>query len=208
MVRVAFLTVVLLAGRQVETRNTYDANGNLLTVAPVDLRTDPSNCGRVGTVCASVSNGTGACVDGKCTITCNAGYTSCSGACRNLASDPLACGACGNVCPGIPGGGATCSSGQCGTSCSNGLVSCSGSCVAVQSNAGHCGTCGYVCPAVSNGTGMCRGGTCGIQCNEGYANCGGTCLSLVADNNNARTVMERRNGIRSTCTPMGSSSPP
>lgn len=76
-----------------------------------DLTSDVTSCGACGNQCAydsDVSNGAEACVYGKCTTKCEAGWGECNGnladGCEtNTAADPKNCGGCGKVCDGIAG---------------------------------------------------------------------------------------------------------
>jgi len=70
-----------------------------------DLSADSNNCGACGHPCAGGQR----CVAGECTLTCQAGYSQCSGACRDTVTDRLNCGECGNRCDS----GFVCSSGSC-----------------------------------------------------------------------------------------------
>jgi hypothetical protein len=60
----------------------------------IDLLSDDSNCGECGNVCESGH----ICVEGVCVLSCQEGYTSCSGVCRNLMTDDQNCGECGHDC--------------------------------------------------------------------------------------------------------------
>jgi hypothetical protein len=93
--------------------------------ACVSLATSASNCGGCGnacsagkicsagactTSCATNSDCPGtSCVAGACSTTCAAGYTSCSGACVNLATSSNNCGGCANACQA----GLSCHAGSC-----------------------------------------------------------------------------------------------
>ncbi|MBR4986220.1 MAG: hypothetical protein IKY83_10845 [Proteobacteria bacterium] len=63
-----------------------------------ELANDVSNCGACGNACASEHASEVACVFGKCSPTCEKGYTTCEGSCIDTSSDGQNCGACGNAC--------------------------------------------------------------------------------------------------------------
>ncbi len=102
-----------------------------------DLQTDPNNCGACGNDCkglippiggyaGSPPTGSPACVLGRCTYECSAGYGNCDGHIDNgcevdLMVDPRNCGACGNQCD--LANGQPCAGGKCLTKpCDAGVV--------------------------------------------------------------------------------------
>lgn len=96
----------------------------------------PLNCGVAGYTCpASFANGgSGVCVGGKCTTTCNSGYQfdTTLNFCRSVSNDAQNCGRIGFVCS-IVNGIASCSNGVCGTaSCNSGYKLVSGTCQAIN----------------------------------------------------------------------------
>jgi hypothetical protein len=52
------------------------------------------NCGSCGVQCGPEQ----VCAHSGCAAACEAGLTSCSGSCLDLANDRLNCGACGHIC--------------------------------------------------------------------------------------------------------------
>ncbi|GAA6038883.1 hypothetical protein JCM8097_000551 [Rhodosporidiobolus ruineniae] len=82
-----------------------------------DVRSDVSNCGAVGKVCALTGASSQACSSGTCVATaCSSGYTLKSGVCStlNLLSDVNNCGAVGNACQFSPSGASgACQNGKC-----------------------------------------------------------------------------------------------
>lgn len=161
------------------------------------FNSDPNNCGSCNNVCPpNPANGTYACVNGVCTLTCNAGLVNCNGACRNLQTDINNCGSCGIVCTNNNGTTA-CANGQCIPNCNTGYASCDGNpnngCeVNKQTNVNNCGNCGVVCPARANATTTCVNGVCSFTCNTGFANCNGIAsdgceVNLLFNNSNCNT---------------------
>jgi hypothetical protein len=96
-------------------------------------------------------NGYAACSSGTCGLACNAGYTLCGGACKNLSADPSNCGTCGHVCPAST---PTCSGGTC------------------VCQAQTCASLGLACGSTSDGCGHTL--NCGT-CPSGKTCCGGVC---------------------------------
>ncbi len=147
----------------------------------VDLQTDRTNCGACGTVCPAAVNGVGACVMGRCQVTCNAGFGDCDGNAANGCETPTAanithCGACGNVCPGVMGASPACVMGRCGIACAAGTGNCdmdnSNGCETdTRANLNNCGTCGRVCAPAPNAAPTCASSVCSTTCNAGFANC-------------------------------------
>lgn len=79
-------TLLLLVGASARgagraRKYTYDERGNLSRVTNVDTAYDPTNCGAVGNVCFSTSNGFATCTGGACGVHCNGGFYMCSGMC-------------------------------------------------------------------------------------------------------------------------------
>lgn len=138
-----------------------------------------ATCGACDNACPTgVSQGTVACMDGSCRLTCAPGYGSCDGVvsngCEQSLADPRACGACGVACSeptpfcqAVPGGHA------CTEGCGSGTA-CGASCVDTSRDPAHCGGCDRVCPTAANATAVCTGGACGLECANGWADCDGT----------------------------------
>jgi len=175
--------VTLVRGKTVElkvivapaacTRGEHSCLG---TCYPDD---DTEHCGLACIECASPGpHGTVACVAGLCTVTCEAGYTECEGACVNLTTDPDNCGHCGGVC----GSGLVCSGGQCiQNPCPTGQHLCGRDCVS-DTDIAHCGRECEPCPDPEHGTPTCNGISCGVVCDQGYHACGTDCLSNTSPN--------------------------
>jgi len=83
------------------------------------------------------------CINGACSLSCQAGLTNCGGTCTNLQTDVYNCGSCGSVV--APGH--TCQAGAITLSCQAGLANCGGFCINVQTDAVNCGSCGSFCGA-------------------------------------------------------------
>jgi hypothetical protein len=137
-----------------------------------NLKTDNSNCGSCGNVCAPAQ----ACDDGACVFSCPSGLVNCSGRCIDPATSNQFCGASGGC--GADGGsagtacgsGLTCSAGACTLICPTGLVSCGGKCVDPTSNSQYCGA--------TAGCGAGGMGSAGTSCGSGAACVSGNCTSL------------------------------
>jgi hypothetical protein len=73
-------------------------------VCDADIQNDPANCGACGSVCgASNTASSPGCLDGRCRLTCRAGFGNCDGnganGCEtNLSTSPTNCGVCGSPC--------------------------------------------------------------------------------------------------------------
>ncbi|MFO0563060.1 MAG: FG-GAP-like repeat-containing protein [Polyangiales bacterium] len=153
----------------------------------VDLQTDRNNCGTCGNVCPSATNATGACVAGRCQLTCNTGFGDCDGnsvnGCETVTSTNIThCGACGNVCPGVMGASPACVMGVCGIACPTGFGNCdmntmNGCETDLRVTVANCGSCGRTCPPAPNASATCAASACGFACNMGFGNCN----ALAAD---------------------------
>ena len=132
----------------------------------VDLQTDALHCGD----CTEQCEPGGSCVAADCIDSCNdscvrdreicasgtcecrSGFTSCNGACVDLATDPQHCGACDRDCGGDPCGASDCRPSGCGDFPDQ----CSSSCTDVTSDPLHCGRCDDPC----DGDEVCVDGDC------------------------------------------------
>jgi hypothetical protein len=79
----------------------------------VDLQSDRQHCGDCATVCADGE----VCSTGRCTLSCQQGFTNCNGHCADLQSDRQECAGCGRACNGTD----ICWHGACGT-CSHDVL--------------------------------------------------------------------------------------
>ena len=135
-----------------------------------------------GTVCPTApANGSGACTNRVCTVTCNRGFANCdnmvgNGCETNLTTSVANCGACGRACT-FPNAAATCANGACAMgACNAGFADCDGNpangCETVTSNnVNNCGACGRAC-SFANAAATCVAGTCTLgTCASGWANC-------------------------------------
>ena len=114
------------------------------------------SCGDTTCVsCPNPENGQAICISNTCGITCNIGYTDCSGTCRNTQIDPNYCGTCGNSCPNPENGQAICISNTCGFTCNEGYTDCNGTCINTQTDPNNCGTCGNSCEIAQCSNGIC-----------------------------------------------------
>jgi hypothetical protein len=174
---------------------------------------DRLNCGGCDIVCPYGPHSTPVCGAGKCSITCDTGYSDCDGnpanGCEvNTAGDPTQCGACGNVC-NVANAQASCTNGMCGIgSCLPGFADCNmkvaDGCEVDTNNPNNCGTCGNVCPT-SNDTATCPNGTCLVgQCSAGFQDCDGK----VANGCETSTTGDTNNcGACGTKCPAGNDTP-
>jgi hypothetical protein len=150
-----------------------------------DIRRSATHCGACGRACPiamDVANAMPGCVDGACSIVCNAGFGNCDGnvtnGCEtNLQSSTTHCGACGMACQGANATGA-CMAGRCVLTCSAGFADCDGMAangceVELNTSTAHCGRCGMTCPTAMNAMPTCTRGACGSVCLAGYEECNG-----------------------------------
>jgi hypothetical protein len=166
------------------------------------FESDVRNCGGCGNDCTQlphVAGGSAACVSGRCTYGCAAGYQDCAGngqGCTTSLTTATNCGACGGACgvgdpmcapassaAGAGGAGGAGAAGVTGFHCVSGCPAaaptlCSGSCADLSTSNANCGTCGHAC----TGSASCKGGTC--VCTTGTQACGGTCATTSSDNAN------------------------
>lgn len=158
----------------------------------VDLQTDSSNCGIIGTKCRTTLGEV--CTAGAC-VCADQKLTQCADGCVNLKSDVNNCGTCGTTCRV----GEICNNGSC--VCAAGSVICGNQCVNLSDDRMNCGLCGSICPdgqvciqgvcqiPLSCGntqTDIQNCGTCGNRCvpsGQPYtgACCNGTCTNLAQD---------------------------
>ncbi|MBR4985894.1 MAG: choice-of-anchor L domain-containing protein [Proteobacteria bacterium] len=127
----------------------------------VDLRSDPTHCGRCDTVCS------GFCLNGTCVTECSGPSARiCAGTCVDIASNNTHCGGCDNAC----GPHMECQGAQC--ACTPGYSDCDGNayngCESFtpfcQCTNGETTTC-YPGPAGTENVGICRQGI--MTCEDG-----------------------------------------
>lgn len=192
-----------------------DCDGNPNNGCETDASTSIKHCGGCNNACPSI-NGTGACVDGSCTITCAPEYGNCdlniANGCETKVSSNLNhCGKCGNPCS-AQNGTASCTQGKCAVqSCIQGWDDCDGmyetGCEAnLQTGTDNCGACNKKCTN-TNGTTACVAGKCTPSCKNGFDSCDGnpdngceTSLTTPQDCGQCGNVCGTQNTVSSTCT--------
>ncbi|KAI5481557.1 tenascin XB [Pseudohyphozyma bogoriensis] len=194
----------------------YKLSGS--SCSAINYNTDVNNCGSAGNVCPSTytNGGAGTCVSGKCTTTCNSGYSfsSTANGCVNIKTDPNNCGTVGKVCT-ASNGTPSCSNGSCTvSSCNSNYVLSNGVCTYTNTltDTNNCGSVGNKCPSsYSNGIGsVCLLGQCRpLACNLWYDwdSDSNQCISVFSDLNNCGkcgSVCAFTNGVgvcsSGTCT--------
>ena len=182
----------------------------------VDLRTDVNNCGECGNACPKPGGGEGetyACIEGRCTLTCDQGVAlDCDGVpdngCEARLPDNDNCGACGLKCPAdTPCIDRSKLEYRCG--CKPGELLCPGSsvpmpgwemfmpCVDPETDDKNCGACRNACPPEGDGSREpppnmyfgCVEGQCGVpKCEPNWGDCDrlpeNGCETSLADDNN------------------------
>jgi hypothetical protein len=143
----------------------------------VDTNRSLEHCGTCENRCADVEHGHAVCANGACGLTCDRGYSVCTGACFNLSSDNAHCGDCEVSCSGSR----ICSAGQC--QCPEGTHDCNGKC-APNEVATSCGDSCEPCAVPAHGSAVCVAGRCDITCQNGYSACAGRCVASFTDNDN------------------------
>jgi hypothetical protein len=134
-------------------------------VSKLCARPDVSNCGSLGHVCPSGSNGNRVCVNGTCDYACLPGYDDCDGlltnGCEAALTTTTHCGRCGTNCLPPANGTAICGYNgafrRCDVSCNQGYARCgTTACVSLSSDVNNCGICGRRCATGE----LCTGGFC------------------------------------------------
>jgi hypothetical protein len=164
-----------------------DCDGNPSNGCETDVTNDPNNCGACGRVCAGTANGSPACNNGVCDVTCLPGFSTCGSGttCYDTVNDPMHCSC--NQCsgPSSGSGSAVCSGGACGVTCASGAPACNGACLDYSSDINNCGSCGHVCAQSTTAvTVSCSGGQCVATCNPPYQSCFGKCVNTQSDPGN------------------------
>lgn len=121
----------------------------------VSPMTSINHCGGCDKPCPTVENGTEACTQGACVLTCKAGSHKCGETKCALDSDITACGATCAVCPVPPAnthGAAACTANACAVTCDAGYADCNKNaadgCESTKAtDPANCGGCGIVCAA-------------------------------------------------------------
>ncbi len=179
---------------------------------------DLANCGACNNVCASIPNGSVACVMGLCAVgSCMPGWGDCdmradNGCEANLGTDFAHCRSCNNACPPVKNGTPGCNNGICGVAgCANGFKDCNGDpSDGCETNVGgdvaNCGTCRLVCAAPPNAAAACTGGSCGLGlCNAGYLDCNLKASDGCEVNGNADSMNCKTCG--NVCPPVANGTP-
>ncbi len=148
-----------------------DCDGDASNGCETDTDTALGHCGACGQKCMP-ANGSGACTDGVCKVTCKSGFEDCDGdaknGCEANLSAPETCGSCDNHCS-ANGGKATCdpATSACSIKCDlnhadcvNGLAD--GCETDITVSVSNCGGCGNVCTSAV-GTAACSDSTCGVS---------------------------------------------
>lgn len=157
------------------------ARPDVCGTACVDLATDLAHCGVCGNACTAPPPAMPACVEGACSLACDAGTDDCDGDATNgcetdTGTDPGHCGACGVACAFDHAAG-TCAAGRCEVSlCDDGYGDCdadgaNGCETDLDHDAGDCGACGLACDA-AHATTACMTGVCIVEsCEVGFRDC-------------------------------------
>lgn len=173
--------------------NYAHCTGPLTNGCETDTRTDGSNCGGCGTVCATTGAhvSTNNCVAGQCDPKCSGNYLSCDGIKPNGCeadsfTDENNCNACGTVCSSAPSAHVLsndCLSGACSPVCSGTYKDCDSSrtngCeVDTATSAANCGGCGstFACSTAAAAhvtSNLCSGSSCQPVCNGLWDDCDG-----------------------------------
>lgn len=144
-----------------------DCDGDPFNGCEQDIATDATHCGSCTGACSSV-NGSPACQNGQCTISCAAGWGNCNGSvddgCEtSLSSNSNNCGACGRGCSknhDTP----NCMNGSCAVSCDQNWGDCDANatngCETDLTTDSDCGACGVKC----GWTKVCKPQASGYSC--------------------------------------------
>lgn len=148
-----------------------------------------SNCGACGRVCSGSHVDTAQCSNGRCTSSCDAGWSNCAqpaapaaddGCEISSGTDPQNCGACGRICSTVHAGNLGCSAGLCNPVCQTGYGNCvkpaapaaDDGCEAnVAFDPDNCGSCGRACASGHVLGRSCSAGECDSACQPGWGNC-------------------------------------
>ncbi len=153
-----------------------ECDGEASNGCEVDVRSDPTNCGKCHVACAS-----NFCSGGTCTtMDCAPGTADCNESeadhCETDLTTVDDCGMCGHSCNST-NGEAACNNGSCDIACDDGYGDCDDSVdtgceISLDDDVKHCGDCDTAC---TNGHGStdCQNGECVPRCASGYSDCNG-----------------------------------
>ncbi len=140
-----------------------------------DLRSDLSNCGTCGNICAADR----VCTEGVCVCDpSKAAHTPCGTKCVDLLTDVFHCGTCNETTTPACDAAQVCNQGVCDSACTAPIVKCGAKCADLQKDSANCSECGKACDA----TRMCSAATC--VCATGRTLCGTACADTKTDSKN------------------------
>ncbi len=151
-----------------------------------DLSSNRERCGACDDACpASATNGSYACVAGRCQLSCAPGFGNCdtsfTNGCEQSLASASACGVCGVACTDpSPVCTALATGYACTDGCAEGTL-CESSCVDTSSHPAHCGGCEQSCSMGTNAEAICTSSECSIRCASGFADCDGDGVGCEVD---------------------------
>lgn len=165
----------------------------------VDVSTNVANCGGCGAPCSTDHGTNPTCSEGKCSLSCDDGFSDCDGPAPGNADDgcegdlqagPDSCGACGRSCSSAGTFARACVAGVCTSTCATGFGNCvlpaapdpdDGCETDVSGDVSNCGACAAACNAVNASGAQCVAGACTFSCNPGFNDCNGPQPGLLDD---------------------------